>query len=68
MPQTEVLSRLSRSEFKLISGKEAAYFSDIHDHLVLVEEIADFRCNILNSSLEVYYSSIHTKTNEIIKY
>jgi magnesium transporter len=68
MPQTEVLSRLSRSEFTLISGKAAMYFSDIHDHLVRVNELADFHREILNSSLEVYYSSIHTKTNEIIKF
>jgi magnesium transporter len=67
LPQAEVLSRLSRNEFKLISSKAAVYFSDIHDHLARINELVDFHREILNSSLEVYYSSVSTKTNEIIK-
>ncbi|HWR82544.1 MAG TPA: magnesium/cobalt transporter CorA [Candidatus Deferrimicrobium sp.] len=68
LPQMEVLNRLSRKEFKLITPKAAVYFSDIHDHLVRINDIANFHLEILNSSLEVYYSSVHTKTNEIIKF
>jgi len=68
IPQMEVLSRLSREQFKFISGKAARYFSDIHDHLVRINDIVDFHRAILNSSLEVYYSSVSTKTNEIIKF
>jgi magnesium transporter len=67
LPQMEVLSWFSREQFKLITSKAAVYFSDIHDHLVRVNELADFHREILNSSLEVYYSSISTRTNEIIK-
>ena len=68
LPQMEVLNRFSREQFKLITSKAAVYFSDIHDHLVRVNELADFHREILNSSLEVYYSSVSTKTNEIIKF
>jgi len=68
IPQMEVLSRLSKDKFKLISSKAAVYFSDIHDHLVRINDIADFHRDILNSSLEAYYSSVSTKTNEIIKF
>ncbi len=67
LPQVEVLNRFSREQFKLITSKSAVYFSDIHDHLVRVNELTDFHREILNSSLEVYYSSISTKTNAIIK-
>ncbi len=67
LPQMEVLHRFSREQFKLITSKAAVYFSDIHDHLVRINELADFHRAILNSSLEVYYSSVSTKTNEIIK-
>jgi magnesium transporter len=67
IPQTEVLSRLSRNEFKLISRKAAVYFSDIHDHLVRINDIVDFHREILNSSLEIHYSSVQKKTNEIVK-
>ena len=68
LPQMEILSRLSREKFKQISKKASVYLSDIHDHLIRVNEIADFHREILNSSLEVYYSSVSTKTNEIIKF
>lgn len=66
-PQREVISRLSRQHFDLVSANLTAYFSDIHDHLVRVNEMADAQREILNSSLVVYYSSISTTTNEIIK-
>ncbi len=67
IPQRDVVRRLSRQEFKLVSETAAVYFSDIHDHLIRIDDLADFHREILNSSLEVYYSSISTKTNEIIK-
>lgn len=66
-PQKEVIDRLARGRFGLVSESLAAYFSDIHDHLVRVNELAEAYREIVNSSLVVYYSSISTKTNEIIK-
>jgi len=68
LPQVEVLNRLSKEQFTQIRKTAAVYFSDIHDHLVRINDIADFHREILNSSLEVYYSSVSTKTNEIIKF
>jgi len=66
-PQRDVVSQLSKKRFTLISDGLTAYFSDIHDHLIRVNELADAYREIVNSSLQVYYSSISTKTNEIIK-
>ncbi len=66
-PQREVVSKLSRQRFELVSEHLTAYFSDIHDHLIRVNEMADTHREIVNSSLQVYYSSVSTKTNEIIK-
>lgn len=68
LPQMEVLYRLSKEEFRQISKTAAVYLSDIYDHLIRINDIADFHREILNSSLEVYYSSVSTKTNEIIKF
>ncbi len=68
IPQREVVNRLKKETFDFISSKAAVYFSDIHDHLVRTNDIADFHREILNSSLEAYYSSVSTKTNEIIKF
>jgi len=66
-PQREVIGQLSRKHFALVSEDLTAYFSDIHDHLIRVNELADADREIVNSSLVVYYSSVSTKTNEIIK-
>jgi len=66
-PQREVVYRLSRQRFNLVSENLTAYFSDIHDHLVRINETADAHREIVNSSLQVYYSKVSTKTNEIIK-
>jgi magnesium transporter len=67
LPQMEVVNRFSREQFHLIGGKAARYFSDIYDHLVRINDIADSQRDILSSSLEVYYSAVSTKTNEIIR-
>lgn len=66
-PQREVINRISREQYRLVSNDLRAYFSDIHDHLVRVSELAESHREIVNSSLQVYYSSISTKTNDIIK-
>lgn len=68
LPQREVVNHLTRDQFKLITPKAAVYFSDIHDHLVRINDIADFQREILNTSLDAYFSSVSTKTNEIIKF
>jgi len=68
IPQTEVINQIARGQFELVSEKAAVYFSDVHDHLLRISDISDFHREILNSSLEVYYSSVSTKTNEIIKF
>jgi len=67
MPQIEVIKQLSHQNFPLISDNLRLYFSDIHDHLARINDMADTHRELLNSSLEIYYSSVSTKTNEIIK-
>ncbi len=68
LPQLEVVKRLARRDYRLISKTASRYFSDIQDHLNRVNDLADSHKELLNSSLEVYYSSVSTKTNEIIKF
>lgn len=67
LPQREVVSRLSRGQYDLISEKATVYFSDIYDHLVRIHDVADAEWQTLNSSQEVYFSAVSTKTNQIIK-
>lgn len=66
-PQKEVVNQLSRQGYDLINPNLKVYFSDIHDHLVRIIDMADTHREILNTSLEVYYSTVSTRTNEVIK-
>ena len=67
VPQQEVLAHLTRDKYELVSERSAVYLSDIYDHLLRINEIADTHRDTLISALEVYYSSVSTRTNEIIK-
>ena len=67
MPQKDILHQLSRQLFPQISESLSVYFSDIHDHLVRINDVADAHRESLISSLELYYSSVSTETNKVIK-
>jgi magnesium transporter len=67
LPQKEMIGHISRGQFPLISDKAALYFNDIYDHLTRVIELSDSHRDTLIAALEVYFSNVSTKTNEIIK-
>jgi len=67
VPQQEVLSHLTREKHILVSEKATVYVSDIYDHMVRINEMVDLHRETLISALEVYFSSVSTRTNEIIK-
>ena len=66
-PQREILNRLSRERFKLIDPETNMYFRDIFDHLNRVNDLVDSYRDTLTAALEVYFSTVSSKTNEIIK-
>lgn len=66
-PQSEVLSLIIREEYPLISERSSLYLSDILDHMQRINDTADSHRDTLISALEVYFSSVSTRTNEIIK-
>jgi magnesium transporter len=67
-PLREIINQLVRGKFAVISPGTAIYYSDIRDHLARLSHEADEHRDALNSSLEVYYSSVSTRTNDIIKF
>ncbi len=66
-PQREILNRLSREYFRLIDPETNIYFRDIFDHFNRVNDLVDSYRDTLTSALEVYFSTVSSKTNEIIK-
>jgi len=67
LPQKEMIGHILRGQFALISERAQLYFNDIYDHLTRIIELSESHRDTLVSALEAYYSSVSTKTNEIIK-
>ncbi len=67
LPQQEILNRLSRDNFAVISPKAGVYYRDIYDHLARISATADSYRDQLGSTLEAYLSVVSNRLNEIMK-
>jgi magnesium transporter len=67
-PLKEVVYQMTTGKLSLISEKATIYFADIYDHLNRMTDEADGNRDILNSALEVYFSTVSDRTNQIIKF
>ena len=66
-PLREVVTSLQRSESALIRESNAAYYRDLHDHIMQVTDGVDTFRDLLNGMLDSYYSTITTRTNSVMK-
>ncbi len=66
-PQREVLNRLARGEFKVITKAEALLFRDIFDRIYRVSEMLETFRDVLGGAMEVYLTVVSNRTNEIVK-
>lgn len=66
-PQREVMLRLSRGEFDLLSQQSQIYFRDIYDHLVRVTDLSEGVRDVVGSTLDTYLSVSSNKMNEVMK-
>jgi len=66
-PQREILNRLSRDPFAVISKRTAIYFRDVYDHLVRISDLADSYKDLTTGLLEAYLSVVSNRLNEIMK-
>jgi len=67
-PLKEVVYQMTTGKLDLISDRASIYYSDIYDHLSRMMDDADSNRDILNSALEVYFSTVNDRTNQIIKF
>jgi magnesium transporter len=65
--QLDVLHRMSRGEFTLISAQMLPFYRDIYDHLVRVVDLAESYRDLLSGALEAYLSVVSNRLNEIMK-
>ena len=68
VPQSEIMSQFTREKFDVIRPKAAIYFSDINDHLHVMISTADNQRDAINSAMDLYFSMVSTKTNDVIKF
>jgi magnesium transporter len=65
--QREMLSRLSRGEFSLITAEEMVYYRNVYDHLVRMSDVADSYRDIVSGLLDAYLSVTSNRLNQIMK-
>ena len=65
--QREMLNRLSRGEFRLISTTEMVYYRNVHDHLVRMTDLADSYRDIVSGLLDAYLSVTSNRLNQVMK-
>lgn len=68
VPQSEIMSQFTREKFDVITPKAAIYFSDINDHLHVMISTADNQRDSINSAMDLYFSMVSTRTNDVIKF
>jgi magnesium transporter len=66
-PLREVVGRLERREFPLISDALTIYFKDVYDHTIIAIETVETYRDILSGMLDIYLSSMSNRLNEIMK-
>lgn len=66
-PQREVMNRLSRGEFSLISQEAEIFFRDIYDHIARIEDMNQSVRDRTSDALSTYLSSVANKQNETMK-
>jgi len=67
VPQRDVVGRLARREFPMISDEMAYRFRDVYDHLVRLSEEAVLFQDRVNSILEAHLSTVSNRLNQVVK-
>jgi magnesium transporter len=67
MPQREVLNKLARGDFPQIDAESRAFFRDVYDHLVRLNDIVESMRDLISGVMETYLSVINNRMNEVMK-
>src|SRR5687768_16264877 len=65
--QMDILHRMSRGEFSLITVEMRPFYRDVYDHLVRVVDLSESYRDLISGSLEAYLSVVSNRLNEIMK-
>jgi len=67
MPQREVLNKMARGDYPVLDAESRAFFRDVYDHLVRLNDINESMRDLLSGVMDTYLSVINNKMNEIMK-
>jgi magnesium transporter len=67
LPQRDVMGRLARREFPIISEQLSYRFRDVHDHLVRLVDEAMFFQDRISSLLDAHLSMVSNQLNGVMK-
>lgn len=67
MYQREMLNRLSRGEFELITAEEMIYYRNVYDHLVRMADVTDSYRDVVSGLLDAYLSVTSNKLSQVMK-
>jgi magnesium transporter len=67
LPERDVVGRLARREFPLISEQVSYRFRDVHDHLVRLVDEAMFFQDRVTSLLDAHLSQVSNQLNNVMK-
>jgi magnesium transporter len=65
--QLEVLYKMAHGQFPLIDERIQPFYRDVHDHLQRISDLAENYRDLVSGLLDVHFSVIANKTNEITK-
>ncbi|HMI89875.1 MAG TPA: magnesium/cobalt transporter CorA [Polyangiales bacterium] len=67
LPQRDVIARLSRREFPIISESMAYRFRDVHDQLVRITDEAMYFQDRISGLLDAHLSGVSNSLNQVMK-
>lgn len=67
LPERDVVARLARREFAVISEPMSYRFRDVHDHLVRLTDESMLFHDRLSSLLDAHLTSVSTRLNQVMK-
>ena len=67
LPQRDVVGRLARREFAIISEQLSYRFRDVYDHLVRLTDESMLFHDRLSSLLDAHLTSVSTRLNQVMK-
>ncbi len=67
VPERDVLTALVRRDLPIVSKKAAAYFQDVHDHLLRATDRVDVYRDLVTGALESYHATNSNGLNQTMR-